>query len=224
MRARPALGRLYLITDRAATEAAGRKLVDTVEEVLTALAPGWAVVQLREKDLPARELILLCRRLLQITREHRCPLLVNDRLDVALAAGADGVHLPENGLDVSAARRVARQSDFLIGRSTHSADSAGAAARDGADLVVCGPVWETPSKRDMRAPIGDDELARACRSIGDAAPNTCVAYAIGGIENPERAREAIARGAHGVAVVRAGMGMLGEPGNTVRAISDACHM
>ncbi len=215
-----ALGRIYVITDRAACEAAGRKLADAVERALCALPPASALVQLREKDLPARDLLLLCRRLLPIVREHRCLLLVNDRIDVALAAGADGVHLPENGLDVAGARRVARRGDFLIGRSTHSADSAGAAARDGADLVVCGPVWDTPKK--LGRPIGLDELGRACRAVAEATSAQCPVFAIGGVEGPDRAREAIARGAHGVAVVRSAMGALGPAGAAVRAIADAC--
>lgn len=218
---RPPLGRIYLVTDRRAAEEAGRRLVDAVDTALAALPPASAVIQLREKDLPARELILLARRLLAVAREHRCPLLINDRLDVALAADADGVHLPENGLDVATARRVARRPEFLIGRSTHSADSAGAAARDGADLVVCGPVWDTPQKRGLGAPIGLDELGRACRAVADAAGGRCRVYAIGGIEEAAHARAVADRGAHGVAVVRAAMGVLGDAGDRLRALGDA---
>lgn len=198
------LGRLLIITDRRAAAAAGRELVDAVALALSGVAAGEAVVQLREKDLPARELLALARALLEVTRERRCPLLVNDRIDVALAAAADGAHLPEEGLDIATARRLARRSDFLIGCSVHGADAAGAATRDGADLVLCGPVFATPSKQGLGEPLGPDELARAAAAVAGAGGKARL-YAVGGIEGHDQATACAAAGADGVAGIRAFM-------------------
>lgn len=192
-------GRLYLITDRRAC-AAGRDLVEVVEAALTGVPPGGALVQLREKDLGTRELLALARRLLAVTAPRRCPLLVNDRIDVALAAGADGVHLPEQSFDVATARALGGAS-FLVGASTHSAEAAAEAAGAGADLVVCGPVWSTPSKPGARA-MGPDGLAHVAETVAAASP-ACKLFALGGVDTPERAREAVARGAWGAAGIRA---------------------
>ncbi|HLU65918.1 MAG TPA: thiamine phosphate synthase [Kofleriaceae bacterium] len=210
-------GRLVLVTDRAA--AGGRELVDVVDAALAGLPPGGALVQLREKDLAPRELYALARRLLEVTRARRCPLLINDRVDVALAAGADGVHLPEAGLPIAAARRLSRPGPFMVGTSVHGADAAGAAARDGADLILCGPVWDTPSKRGMGAPIGEAELAAAARAIAGAG-SAARLYGIGGVVSAERAAAAAAAGAHGVAVIRAVMAA-GDPGGAAAALYDA---
>ena len=203
------LGRLYLITDR---RAAGPRDLETVlDAALGALPPGAALVQLRERDLSARDLIALARRLHAVTAAHACPLLINDRLDVAMAAGADGVHLPEAGLHIAAARVLAGP-DMLIGASTHSPDAAARAARDGADIIVCGPVWPTPSKAGMGEPLGLDALAAAVRAVQKASPATARAgaadrrphlYALGGIDTLERARQARYAGVHGVAGIRA---------------------
>lgn len=197
-----ALGRLILVTDRG--QADGRDLVDVVDAALGALPPASAIVQLREKDLVPRDLYALARRLLEVTHHHRCPLLINDRIDVALAAGADGVHLPERGLPIAVARRLGRPGSFTVGVSVHGADAAGAAARDGADLIVCGPIWETPSKRGLGEPLGEAVLAQAQRAIAGAGAAARL-YAIGGVTAPERAQAAVRAGAHGVAVVRAVM-------------------
>src|SRR5262245_36060995 len=195
-------GPLLLVTDRRAAQARGRDLLDLVGEVLAGVPSGGAVVQLREKDMPARELLHLTRQLVEMAHERRCPLLVNDRIDVALAAGADGVQLPESGLPIAAARRLSHPGRFLVGMSVHGADAAGAAARDGADLVVCGPVWDTPSKRETGlSPIGTAELGAAARAIAHTGSPARL-YAIGGITTPENASAAAAAGAHGVAAIR----------------------
>ena len=196
------LGRLMIVTDRLAAGARGRELRDAVARALAGVPPGGAVVQLREKDLPARALLQLARSLLEVVHERRCPLLVNDRIDVALAASADGVHLPEAGLPIAVARRLSHPGPFLIGMSVHSADGAGAAARDGADLVVCGPIWDTPSKRQSGLPpLGVDELRAAARAMA-ATGSAARLYAIGGVVGPENAEAAARAGAHGVAAVR----------------------
>jgi len=208
------LGRLILVTDRG--QANGRDLIDVVDAALAALPPASAIVQLREKDLVPRDLYALARRLLEVTHRHRCPLLVNDRIDVALAAGADGVHLPEKGLPIAVARRLGRPGSFTIGVSVHGADAAGAAARDGADLIVCGPIWDTPSKRGLGEPLGEAVLAQAQRAILGAGAAARL-YAIGGVTSPERAQAAVRAGAHGVAVVR-GVMAAADPAEGARAL------
>ena len=213
------LGRLVLVTDRAAAAARGRDVVDVVAAALAALPHGAALVQVREKDLPARELLALVRRVIDVAREHRCPVLVNDRLDVALAAGADGVHLPEAGLPVSVARRLPRPAPFLGGVSVHGADAAGAAARDGADLVQLGPVWDTPSKRGMGEPLGAAVVEQAARAVAGAG-GAARLYAVGGVTSPERAAAAVAAGAHGVTIIR-GWIDAEDPGAAVAALEAA---
>lgn len=151
-----------------------------------------------------------------MTHRHRCQLLVNDRIDVALAAGADGVHLPEKGLPIAVARRLGRPGSFTIGVSVHGADAAGAAARDGADLIVCGPIWDTPSKRGLGEPLGEAVLAQAQRAILGAGAAARL-YAIGGVTSPERAQAAVRAGAHGVAVVR-GVMAAADPAEGARAL------
>lgn len=208
------LGRLLVVTDRRVARAHGRELVDAVVAVLAGVPPGGAVVQLREKDLSAGELHQLARALLTVVHERRCVLLVNDRVDVALAAGADGVHLPGAGLPIAAARRLSHPGRFLVGTSVHGADEAGAAARDGADLVVCGPVWDTPSKRELGLPpLGIAGLGAAARAIAQTGSPARL-YAIGGITGPENASAAAAAGAHGVAAIR---GLLGSADPTSAA-------
>jgi thiamine-phosphate pyrophosphorylase len=211
------LGRIMLVTDR--QQAAGRELVELVDAALAALPPARAIVQLREKDLAPRDLYALARRLLEVTHHHRCLLLVNDRIDVALAAGADGVHLPEKGLPIAVARRLGRPGSFIIGVSVHGPDAAGAAARDGADLVVCGPVWDTPSKRGLGEPLGEAALAQAQRAIA-ATGAAARLYAIGGVTGPERAMAAMRAGAYGVAVVRA-IAAAEDPAQAARALHAA---
>jgi thiamine-phosphate pyrophosphorylase len=208
------LGRLILVTDRGQADA--RDLIDVVDAALAALPPASALVQLREKDLVPRDLYALARRLLEITHRHRCALLVNDRIDVALAAGADGVHLPEKGLPIAVARRLGRPGSFTIGVSVHGADAAGAAARDGADLIVCGPIWDTPSKRGLGDPLGVPALAQAQRAIAGTGAAARL-YAIGGVTGPERVQAALRAGAHGVAVVR-GVMAASDPAEAARAL------
>ncbi|TAL11634.1 MAG: thiamine phosphate synthase [Nitrospirae bacterium] len=179
---------LYLVTDRHQT--GGRPLRDVV---LAALRAGVRAVQLREKDLPTRALLALARDLADLARPYEARILVNDRADVCLAAGSGGVQLPAAGLPVPAARGLVG-ADRLIGVSAHSADDAACAERDGADFVVLGPIFETPSKRAFGPPIGLRELERArtrCR---------VPLFGIGGITK-DRVRDVLKAGARGVAVV-----------------------
>ncbi len=179
---------LYLVTDRHQT--GGRPLRDVVHAALRA---GVRAVQLREKDLPARALLALARDLTELAGACNARVFVNDRVDVCLASGSAGVHLPASGLPASVARRLVG-ADRLIGRSAHSADEAARAEREGADFIVLGPIFDTPSKRAFGPPIGLRELERArmrCR---------VPLFGIGGITR-DRVRDVVAAGGRGVAVV-----------------------
>jgi thiamine-phosphate pyrophosphorylase len=183
---------LYLITDRRAT--GGRPLVDVVAEALAgaSAAPGRVAVQLREKDLGGRELWELAGALRAVTAAAGAPLFVNDRIDVALAVGADGVHLGSRSLSVRQARNIA--PGIRVAASTHDDTEIEAAAAAGVEFVVFGPVFDTPSKRGLMAPTGLDGLARACR-------HGVPVLALGGI-GPENARDCFVAGAAGVACIR----------------------
>src|SRR5438445_10018860 len=176
------LPRLILVTDRRATE---RDLVAVVEAALDA---GRPAVQLRDKDLPGRPLLALAERLRAATARTGALLFVNDRLDVALAVGADGVQLGTGSMPADVARRLL-PAGTLIGVSTHAPGEASA----GADFALFGPVWATPSKTGAQ---GEDRLREAVRAA--AIP----VLAIGGV-TAERIAAARAAGAAGVAVIRA---------------------
>ncbi|MBI5482513.1 MAG: thiamine phosphate synthase [Deltaproteobacteria bacterium] len=200
--------RLYLVTDRAAVP--GGDLVRAVERALAGVPPGTLAVQLREQDLGGRHLLRLAEEVRGVTRAAGVPLLVNDRVDVALAAEADGVHLPEGGLPVAEARRLLG-AGRLIGASAHSAEAARAAAEAGADFVVFGPVFATPSKARYGPPQGLGPLGTAARAAGHVP-----VLAIGGIE-PDHALECVRAGAAGVAVIRSAFGAA-DPAAAVAAL------
>jgi thiamine-phosphate pyrophosphorylase len=182
--------RLYVVTDRQQT--AGRPL----EEVVVAAARGGAgMVQLREKDLTARELYDLGARLQSLLMPHGIPLLINDRLDVAQALDAAGVHLAGHSLSPAQARRLLGP-EKLLGVSTHSLDEARQAMREGVDFIVFGPVYDTPSKRQYGTPQGLQRLAEVVAHV------TCPVIAIGGIDS-ENLPQVLQTGAHGVAMIRA---------------------
>ncbi len=152
------------------------------------------MVQIREPDLDARELTRFVRRCVTAAKESRARILVNDRLDVALAAGAHGVHLREQSIALADARRLA-PGEFLIGRSVHSATTA-ARARS-ADYMITGSVFETASKPGQSASLGVGGLRDVVRAAG-----ACPVWAVGGI-TANRAREIVASGASGVAAIGA---------------------
>lgn len=182
--------RLYVVTDRQQT--AGRPL----DEVLTAAARGGAgAMQLREKDLSARDLYALGARLQDVLAPYHVPLLINDRLDVALALDSAGVHLAGHSLPTAQARRVLGLQK-LIGVSTHSVEEAQRAAAEGADFVVFGPVFTTPSKIAYGPPQGVARLATAVRHV------PIPVLAIGGIEL-SNLPQVMATGAYGIAMIRA---------------------
>lgn len=181
---------LYVITDRLQT--GGRSL----EAVVGAAAEGGArAFQLREKDLAMRDLCALAARLLPIVRRAGGALLVNDRVDVALALDLDGVHLPQAGLPAAEAQRLLgpRRS---VGVSCHSLAEAREAEAGGADFITFGPVYETPSKRAYGPPVGLSAL-RAAR-----AEVRLPIFALGGV-SAARVPETFAAGADGIAVISA---------------------
>ena len=181
---------LYLVTDRAL--ARGRPLADVVR---AAVAGGVTCVQLREKEASAREFAAAARELVALLRPLGVPLIVNDRIDVALAAGADGVHVGQQALSVADARRLGPPG-WIVGVSAESVADAARAERDGADYVGASPVFATPTKADHAPPLGLAGL-RALR-----AATKLPLVAIGGL-HVGNARETIRAGADGLAVVSA---------------------
>ncbi|MBS2032780.1 MAG: thiamine phosphate synthase [Deltaproteobacteria bacterium] len=163
-----------------------------LELALSSVPEGAAAVQLRERDLNPRELLALGKELRPVCRARKTPLLINDRLDVALALGAEGVHLREASF--SAADVRAFSPKLLLGVSCHSRESVERAR--GADFVTLGPLFDTPSKRKFGQPLGLDGFAKALVPGGPAA------FALGGI-NLLTGKLALQSGAHGLAAVRA---------------------
>jgi thiamine-phosphate pyrophosphorylase len=183
--------RLFLITDRRRVR---QPLPDLLEATLARVPPGAVIVQLREKDLEAGPLAELAHALLPICHRREAKLVVNDRLDVALALDLDGVHLPASSFGACDARRVLRGTK-LVGVSCHSAADIEAARANGADYGLFGPIFDTPSKRAYGPPLGLRELTHA------AAMNLPL-FGVGGISS-ERAKDVRATGARGVAVIGA---------------------
>jgi len=167
------------------------------EVVRAALEGGARSVQLRNKGDSARALVEIGRQLRDLTRAHGALLFVNDRVDVALAVEADGVHVGPHDLPVAAVRAIAPPG-FLVGRSADDVEVARRAVADGADYIGCGTVYATTTKPDAGDVIGLDGLAKVARAV------TVPVVAIGGI-TVERAAEIAATGAAGVAVVGAVM-------------------
>lgn len=181
---------VHLVTDR-------RLVADLAVRAAAALAgapPGTVAIHLREKDLGGREMLSLARALLAVCRAHGQLLLVNDRIDVALAAGADGVHLPAAGVPPAEARRILPPA-ALVGVSCHSAADVARARDGGASFAFLSPIFDTPSKREYGAPIGVEAL-RAAAALG------LPLVALGGV-TPERTPALLAAGAAGVAAIRA---------------------
>lgn len=180
---------VYLITDRHQL-AEGQNLLSACE---AALRGGVTALQLREKDLSAAELLPLAHALRELTHQYKACLLINDRIDVALACEADGVHLGGHSLPTDTARALLGP-DKLIGVSTHNLTEIDKAASLGADFVTFGPVYATPSKAAFGAPQGLEELRTAC--VTSSLP----VYALGGIKTTNRA-EVLSAGAKGIALI-----------------------
>lgn len=206
---------LLVITDRNKTR--GRPLAGVVER---ACVGGARWFQLREKDMSAGKLLELAWELRAVTARHGARLIINDRADVALAVGADGVHLPASGLPAGTARKIVGEA-MLVGVSTHSADEAHRAAREGADYVTFGPLFYTPSKAAYGPPVGLEAL----REVAGLEPSLSI-LGLGGVK-PGNVSEVISSGARGVALISAVISAE-DPAEAARGIlreiAEAAHM
>jgi len=185
----PSPFRLCYITDRHALEP--RPLPPLIGEAVQA---GIDLIQIREKDLPTRELLQLAESAVAAAKGSGTRIVVNDRLDIALAGGADGVHLGTQSIPAQAVRNIVPEG-FLIGVSCHSRQDVLAAEAAGADYVVLGPIFETPSKSAYGPPLGLDVLRETAAAVNIAV------LALGGI-SVERVRACLAAGAAGIAGIR----------------------
>ncbi len=181
---------LYLVTDR------GLSMERTTAEVVAAAIKGGVTcVQLREKECSTREFIDEALALKSILQEHHIPLLINDRIDVALAVDADGVHLGQSDMRISDARRILKPH-MIVGISAESVQDAILAEAEGADYIGISPVFATGTKVDTAAPLGLEGV----RQIREAVNIPLVG--IGGI-NAANGADVISYGADGIAVVSA---------------------
>jgi thiamine-phosphate pyrophosphorylase len=180
---------LYLITDRKQLSA-GCSLYNAVRQ---ALAGGVRAVQLREKDISTRELLKLAYSMRALTSKYDAKLFINDRLDIALAVGADGIHLRQNSIPTDAVRKAVEKK-LLIGVSTHSMKEAKEAEKGGADFITFGPVYKTPSKLKYGVPVGLKRLKTVCSAINIPV------FALGGVKR-RRIEEVMKTGAHGTAMI-----------------------
>ena len=163
-----------------------------IEKALEAVADGVSMIQIREKTLSGRLLFDLASSVVEALNKTPILVFVNDRADVAAAAGADGVHLPENSMPPDAVRKSFH--DLLIGVSTHTLETAKTAAAGGADYVFFGPVFDTPGKGD---PVGVDVLRQVSRELGGVPT-----IALGGIDE-KNFDAVVSAGAAGIAAIRA---------------------
>ncbi|KAF0219626.1 MAG: thiamine-phosphate [Geobacteraceae bacterium] len=181
---------LYLISDR--RQARSGNLLEVVEE---ALKGGVKAVQLREKDVFSRDLYEMAHELRKLTSRYGAGLFINDRLDIALAVDADGIHLGGDSLPIYKARALLGENK-LLGVSCHNQVSAITAQEKGADFITFGPVFYTPSKAPYGDPVGLAKLADVTKLL------EIPVFALGGI-NRNNARQVIAAGAHGIALISA---------------------
>ena len=178
---------IYLITDAAPRS-------QPIERFLReAVAGGVGMVQLRERGMPDAQLLDVATRCATVCQSEDIPFIVNDRLDIALACGADGVHLGQDDLPIANVRSLAGQN-FIIGLSTHSPEQIEEAARLGPDYIGVGPIHETPTKEGRRG-VGVQLVSYASQHA--ALPF----FAIGGLD-PTNVAEVVRSGARGISVLR----------------------
>ncbi len=184
------LPRLLVITDRRMAEEDGCGSIDDV--LIGAASAGANFFQIREKGSSPEEFARFVEHVVNILAGFPTTLVINDRADVALAVGADGVHRPGQGLPFATLRRLMEYR--LVGASCHSSQEVEAAAAEGADYMTLSPIFETSSKPGYGPALTPARLERACRAV--AAP----VYALGGVE-PANVEDCLDAGAHGVAVM-----------------------
>ena len=195
---------IYLVTDDGCLQ--GRALIDCVRE---ALEGGVTLVQYRAKTASSAEMYAEALQLKALCDSFNVPLIINDRLDIAMAVGAAGVHLGQDDLPCAAARRILGE-DYIIGVSAHNPAEAAEALERGADYLGCGAVFGTATKADVKK-LGTEGLTAICREKG------LPVVGIGGV-TADNYREVRAAGADGAAIVS---GILAQPdiSATVRAIT-----
>jgi thiamine-phosphate pyrophosphorylase len=181
---------LYLVTDRGLSR--GRTTIQIVE---AALCGGVTCVQLREKTCSTREFITQALSIKDHLKRHNVPLIINDRVDIAQAVNADGVHLGQSDMPIEMARAILKDS-MIIGISAESLEDAVQGEKDGADYIGVSPIYATPSKTDAASPLGLEGLREIRKSV------KIPLVGIGGL-NRENAGEVINNGVDGVAVVSA---------------------
>jgi thiamine-phosphate pyrophosphorylase len=198
--------RLYLITGDQGNE------VETARIVEAALEGGANVIQLRKKTMPKGEQYAIALALRRLTQLHDALFIVNDHVDIAIAADADGVHLGQDDLPPAVVRALPGFDGRLIGRSTHSLEQAKAAMDDGADYIAVGPVFPTPSKAGRPA-VGTNLVSQVA-AIADRP-----FVAVGGIDH-DNAATVVGAGARALAVVRA-VYDAADPAESARRLHEA---
>lgn len=184
---------LYLITDRNIIN--NRSLKECVEE---SIKGGVTIVQIREKDASTREFYNIAKEIKEVTDKYNIPLIINDRLDIALAVNAAGVHLGQSDMSIEVARKILGE-DKIIGISAGNLEEALEAEKSGADYLGLGAVFYTGTKKDIDEPIGLEGLNEITKEI------KIPSVAIGGI-NKNNAAEVMKTGVNGISVISAILG------------------
>lgn len=178
-----------LITNRKICES------ELTEIIVKAIEGGVGTIQLREKDLSTKDLYMLAKELRKITKELDVNLIINDRVDIALAIDADGIHLGWQSLNIGEVRRIAGQ-EKLIGFSAHNLEEAKKAMIEGTDYVTISPIFDTPNKDYFIKPLGVREIKRIKEQVNIPV------IALGGV-NENNVKEVLENGADGIAVISA---------------------
>lgn len=184
---------LYLITDRSFLR--GRELKKVVEE---AILGGVTLVQVREKNISTREFYNVALEVKEVTKHYKVPIIINDRIDIAQAIDAEGVHLGQSDMHIKIARKILGE-EKIIGISAGNVKEAIEAERDGADYLGIGAVFYTGTKKDIETPIGIEGLKEVCNSV------KIPSVAIGGV-NETNFKEVLSTGVNGISVISAILG------------------
>jgi thiamine-phosphate pyrophosphorylase len=179
----------YYITDRQSCS------LPILQQIQRAIDASVDLIQIREKDLATRPLLELAERALELAKGSCSKILINDRLDIALAASLDGIQLGHHSVATRTVLKRVRDLDLLIGASVHSIDEVLLAATEGASFVTFGPIFTTPSKSAYGPPLGLELLAMVCQRV------SIPVFALGGIDL-ENYRSSLAAGAAGIAAIR----------------------